>query len=224
MAVEFLLLHPLRTKSGNLRHLMCSMNNNTYEHTKSLLSLFMEFFYHVDTFTERSWEVWWGGGEEAIKITNYIKQNLFGKEQATRYEIWMNCVSPLWSYSSHEIRAASFDAYPKSLHLYTSVTQIQMQFVFNPGKKITCWGNMLCTRIFWFYKQCETHRSPSWWFRTAHWMQRSIFSPLPHICNHLTQQAKGCHHTPPCHRMGFCPVLYHSSIPTARKKTHTNCS
>lgn len=45
MAVEFLLLHPLRTKSGNLRHLMCSMNNNIYEHTKSLLSPFMEFFF-----------------------------------------------------------------------------------------------------------------------------------------------------------------------------------
>lgn len=24
---------------------MCSMNNNAYEHTKSLLSLFMEFFF-----------------------------------------------------------------------------------------------------------------------------------------------------------------------------------
>lgn len=62
MAVEFLLLCPLRTKSGNPRHLMCTMNNNTYEHIKSLLSLFMEFFYHVNTFTERSWE--YGEGEE----------------------------------------------------------------------------------------------------------------------------------------------------------------
>lgn len=93
------------------------------------------FFHHVDTFTERSWEVWWGGGEEAIKITNYIKQKLFGKEQATQYEIWMNCVSPLQSYSSHEIHAASFNAYTKSLHLYKSVLQIQIQFIFNPDKK-----------------------------------------------------------------------------------------
>lgn len=56
MAVEFLLLCPLRTKIGNPRHLMYTMNNNTYEHIKSLLSQFMEFFYHVDTFTERSQE------------------------------------------------------------------------------------------------------------------------------------------------------------------------
>lgn len=126
-----------------------------------------------------------------------------------QYEIWMNCVSPLQSYSSHEIHAASFNACAKSLHLYTYVPQIQMQFIFNPDKKITYWR----TQIFLFYKQCETHRSPSWWFRTAHWMQRSFFSPLPHICNHLTQQAKGCHHTPPCHTTG----LYSNSIPTARK-------
>lgn len=51
---------------------MCTMNNNTYEHIKSLLSLFMDFFYHVDTFMERIWELWRGGGEEAIKITNTI--------------------------------------------------------------------------------------------------------------------------------------------------------
>lgn len=94
----------------------------------------MEFFYHVDTFTERSWEVRWGKEEEAIKITNYIKQNLFGKEQATQYEIWMSCVSPLRSCSSHEVSAASFNAYTKGLHLYTSVPQIQMQFIFNPDK------------------------------------------------------------------------------------------
>lgn len=50
-------------------------------------------------------------------------------------------------------------------------------------KTITCWGNMLHTQIFLFHKQCETHRSPSWWFRTAHWVLRSFFSPLPHICN-----------------------------------------
>lgn len=52
------------------------------------------FFYHVDTFTERSWEVWWGGGEEAIKITSYIKQNLFGKEQAMQLKFE-------WTVSPH---------------------------------------------------------------------------------------------------------------------------
>lgn len=73
MAVEFLLLRPLRSKSSNPRHLMCTMNNNTYEDIKSLLSLFMEFFYHVDTFMERSWEIQRGRGEKAIKITNTVK-------------------------------------------------------------------------------------------------------------------------------------------------------
>lgn len=62
----------------------------------------------------------------------------------------MNCVSPLWSYSSHEICAASFNAQTKSLHLYTSVPQIQMQFIFKLDKKSLVGGTCCVHRLSYF--------------------------------------------------------------------------
>lgn len=133
-----------------------------------------------------------------------------------------------WTVSPHygptapmEVSAASFNACTKSLHLHTSVPQIQMQFIFNPDKTplvgVTC-----CAHRFSYFINNVKHR------KVLHDGSEQLTgckeASSPHC---LTSQSittwsnrwrKGCHHTPPCHRTNFCPVLYCNFIPTARKK------